>query len=155
MQLLFMLLISTLGVLTGCATLTDFTTGLTAKGQLTPCPAAPHCVSSQATEPGRFVEPLHLRDTEEQTWQSVIAIVKQQPRTEVVDQQAGYAHAEVVSPWRVYTDDLELLRDLPGPVVNVRSSSRIGYYDFQVNRERVEALRKALADAGLLAAEQP
>lgn len=151
MQLLFMLLISTLGVLTGCATMTDFTTGLTAQGQLTPCPAAPHCVSSQAADPEQFVEPLYLRDSDEQTWQSVIAVVTQQPRTELVDQQDAYVHAEVVSPWRFYTDDLELLRKLPGAVVDVRSSSRIGYYDFQVNRERVEALRHALADAGLLA----
>jgi uncharacterized protein (DUF1499 family) len=32
----------------------------------------------------------------------------------------------------------------------VRSASRVGYSDFGVNRKRVEALRRALRDAGIV-----
>ena len=43
-----------------------------------------------------------------------------------------------------FTDDVELwFCDQPG-IVQLRSASRAGYYDFGVNRERVEQLREAL-----------
>ena len=56
----------------------------------------------------------------------------------------------MASPWHVYTDDLELLWLPEHKRVEVRSSSRIGYYDFGVNRERVEALRARLLEQGAL-----
>ena len=54
-------------------------------------------------------------------------------------------HATYTSAIMGYTDDVELwFCNEPGKV-EVRSSSRVGYYDFNVNRERVERLRQALA----------
>ena len=50
----------------------------------------------------------------------------------------------VVSPWK-FVDDAEFWADLPNGVVQVRSASRLGEGDFGVNRERIEALRAALA----------
>jgi uncharacterized protein (DUF1499 family) len=35
-------------------------------------------------------------------------------------------------------------------VIAVRSASRVGYYDFGINRERLEALRAKLRDMGTL-----
>jgi len=82
-------------------------------------------------------------------WARVVEAVRASERTTVVAADDRYVHAEVASPWRIYTDDLELLRG-EGERVDVRSTSRIGYYDFNVNRERVEALRHRLARAGAI-----
>lgn len=119
-------------------------------GRLKPCPPAPHCVSSLALEPRHRVEAFTLADPAT-GWARVAEVVAAQPRTTLVTREATYLHAEVSSPWGVYTDDLELLLGAGGRV-EVRSTSRIGYYDFGVNRERVEALRAALQRAGLITA---
>lgn len=117
-------------------------------GRLRDCPPAPHCVSSLAADARHRVEPFRLLDAQ-QGWARVVEAVRASERTTVVSADERYAHAEVVSPWRVYTDDLELLRG-EGDRVDVRSTSRIGYYDFGVNRGRVEALRRRLAESGAI-----
>ncbi len=146
-------LLAVLVLLAGCASLSGPRGGLDADGQLKPCPSAPRCVSSQAEQPEKRVPPLTLRDAGEQTWDEVREAVGELPRTEIVASQARYLHAEVTSPMGVYIDDLELLREPGGRRVDVRSSARIGYYDFGVNRDRVEALRAWLRGRGLLAAD--
>lgn len=136
-------------ILGGCARFSERSTGLV-DGALTPCPAWPRCVSSQAQDPDKQVAPLRLVDSRNATWEQVKTLVDNLPRTRIVSAHDNYLHAEVASPWGVYTDDLELLRTPASTTVQVRSSARLGYYDFQVNRERVESLRQRLADAGLL-----
>ncbi len=153
MQRARVFLIFSLGVLSGCAALTDYSVGRAANQTLTPCPPSPRCVSSQAIDPDQRVEPIMLLDASDAVWKRVVDILSQQPRTRVMVAEAHYAHAEVDSPWGIYIDDFELLRDPRSSEVNLRSSSRVGYYDFNVNRERVEALRQVLTDAGLLSAE--
>jgi uncharacterized protein (DUF1499 family) len=132
--------------LTGCASLTG-EAGLV-DGRLRDCPPAPHCVSSLATGARHRIEPVWLLDPQ-QGWARLVETVRASDRTTVVSADDRYVHAEVASPWRVYTDDLELLRS-DGGRVDVRSTSRLGYYDFNVNRERVEALRRRLAEAGAI-----
>lgn len=136
--------------LTGCA-LGQQQTGLTEDG-LKPCPDAPRCVSSQAVAPEKRIPPFTVNGEADNLWQRVGETVQAMERTTVVKRSDSYLHAEVVSPWRVYTDDLELLLDHKAGLIHVRSSARIGYYDFNVNRDRVEALRKNLRKAGLIEA---
>ena len=59
-------------------------------------------------------------------------------------------HAESTSALMGYVDDLELALGAAGDRIEVRSASRIGYGDGGVNRERVEALRAALVNAGVV-----
>lgn len=118
--------------------------------RLAPCPAAPHCVSSEATDARHAIRGFALPVPASASWPKVVQAVGAMERTTVVESDATYLHAEIVSPWRFYTDDLELLLDAASGQVQVRSSSRIGYYDFGVNRDRVEALRQRLAAQGLL-----
>ncbi|MEN8720314.1 MAG: DUF1499 domain-containing protein [Oceanococcaceae bacterium] len=136
--------------LSGCASLSAHPTGLTESGQLQPCPSAPRCVSSVETDPRHSVTPLYLRAADDGLWTELLDVLSQQPRTTLVEIRADYVRAEILSPWGLYIDDLELHRRVDSPVIQMRSSGRIGYYDFQVNRERVEALRAAAAAAGLL-----
>ena len=114
--------------------------------QLEPCLSAPRCVSSLGDDEHK-VAPFKLAQAS--GWSAVVEAVRAGERTTIVQDDAHYLHAEIVSPWHFYTDDLELMLRADGKV-EVRSSSRIGYYDFDVNRKRVEALREALVAKGVL-----
>ena len=144
-------LLGAMTLFTGCASLTEHRVGLV-DGDLAPCPDAPRCVSSRADEPDGQVAPFELaEDVDSDTaWAEARDAVAAMPRTTIVDRRPGYLRAEVLSPWRVYTDDLELLLHRQARLIHVRSSARIGYYDFGVNRERVAALRGRLIERGLL-----
>jgi uncharacterized protein (DUF1499 family) len=62
----------------------------------------------------------------------------------VIDSDDGnYLHAVFASRLFRFKDDLELLLDAQTGVIHVRSASRVGGYDFGVNRRRVKRLRRA------------
>jgi len=109
-------------------------------GPMADCLDGPHCVSSQATDPDRHIEPLTYTGPAAVAEQALLAELEALPRTRVVTHEAGYVHAEVTSAIMRYVDDVEFLF-VTDQRIDVRSSSRIGYYDFGVNRERVDALR--------------
>ncbi len=138
-----------LGLITGCAQFSEHSTGL-ANNHLTPCPSWPRCVSSVSADAERQVAPFQLQKPFNLHWDEAIATLAAMPRSRIVTRNEHYVHAEVTSPWGVYIDDMEMLLDRSGGRVDVRSSARIGYYDFEVNRERVEALREALAAKGII-----
>lgn len=119
-------------------------------GQLPRCPPAPHCVSSVDPDERHHADAFLIRPGVADPWPQVVKAVTASARTTVVYHNDRYLHATVLSPWHLFTDDLELMLDAPAGRIDVRSSSRVGYYDFHVNRDRVEALRRTLIDAGVL-----
>ncbi|MDI9554865.1 MAG: DUF1499 domain-containing protein, partial [Pseudomonadota bacterium] len=44
-----------------------------------------------------------------------------------------------------FVDDVEFLFDDAAKLIHVRSASRVGVYDFEVNRNRVEDIRRRFA----------
>ncbi len=60
----------------------------------------------------------------------------------VITCQQNYLYAECKSRIFGFIDDLEFRQDEKSAVVHVRSASRNGYYDFGVNRRRVEKIRQ-------------
>ncbi len=109
-------------------------------GQFAPC-AAKRCVSSRAGETGYAVRPITYTGSRDAARAALQRLIAEMPGAEVVEQREDYLHATFTSTVMRYVDDLEL--DFPAHerVVHVRSSSRIGYYDFNANRDRVESLR--------------
>ena len=65
------------------------------------------------------------------------------PRTVVVTATDDYLHA-VCRTRLGFADDVECRLGHADGMIHVRSASRLGYYDFGVNRARVEALRQQL-----------
>ncbi|WP_373097109.1 DUF1499 domain-containing protein [Zhongshania sp.] len=108
------------------------------------CPSAPHCVSSLETGT-KHIAAITVSSVEE--WQLLQETLLAMPRTEVLERQAHYLHAVSRSAIMRYTDDIELRYSPSQNRVDVRSASRLGYYDFGVNRERVETLRKQFTAA--------
>lgn len=130
-------------LLSGCAALE---TGRTeaVMGPVQDCTSGPHCVSSRATDPDRQIAPLRYTVSAAVAEQALLASLGALPRTRVVAHQPGYLHAEVRSAIMRYVDDVTFHFSAPG-VIDMRSSSRVGYYDFGVNRDRLERIRADFA----------
>jgi uncharacterized protein (DUF1499 family) len=110
------------------------------EGQLAPCPASPHCVSSQATATEQRVEPLRYADDAPQARARLRNVLNGMARVRIVQSTDDYLHVEFRSALWGFVDDVEFYFNPPG-TIQLRSASRIGYYDFGVNRERLETIR--------------
>ena len=120
-----------------------------ALGVLPPCPDSPNCVSSLAlpTDERHFIEalPLSVDRGLAMTWLRKNAL--RLPGASLAAMGPDYLRVECKSDLFGFVDDLELTLDPALPIVHVRSASRLGYGDMNVNRERVEALRGLLKRA--------
>lgn len=108
-----------------------------ADGRLRPCPGSPNCVVSEGRDAN--IAPFLLQGAE--GWKRLrLAIIAQGGSIEREDD--GYLHATFRSRLFGFVDDLECRRD--GAMAQVRSASRLGWWDLGANRRRVERLRKVL-----------
>ena len=117
---------------------------------MTPCPASPNCVSSDASDEDHKVAPYQLIMPADKAWAITRELVLELPRARIVKETANRLHVECRSAIFGFVDDLELhLRPADG-IISVRSASRTGYSDFGVNRRRVEALRASLVERAVI-----
>lgn len=113
--------------------------------QLAPLPSAPHAVGSQAAEGDKkAIAPLMVVGDKGSYMARLAAVVADMPGAKVVKQDAAYLYAEFTSSLMGFVDDVEFAMQADGQRVDVRSSSRIGYYDFDANRDRIESIRAAM-----------
>lgn len=110
-------------------------------GRLPICPDSPNCVSSQSSDPRHAIAPLGYRGTAEKARALLIKTVLGMKRSRIVNSGELYLHAEFTSAFFRFVDDVDLLFDDANKLIHVRSASRIGSFDFGVNRKRVEAIR--------------
>jgi len=110
--------------------------------QLLPCPAKPNCISSLSSISEQYISPFKFSENPEKKFKKLCQIVAAQAGTEIKYQDDIYIHAIFRSRFFRFKDDLEFLYDEKTSRCNVRSASRSGYYDFGVNRRRVEKIRK-------------
>ena len=107
-------------------------------GRLTACPESPNCVSSYESGETHGIAPLNADLT------AIEAVLIEQERTNIVNQEGNYLYAEFTSAIMGFVDDVEFLHDPASGLTHVRSASRLGYSDLGANRERIEAIRAAL-----------
>ena len=72
-------------------------------------------------------------------------ILQENPRFRLVTSTSHYLRAEARTRWLGFVDDVEFLASESEGLIHVKSASRLGYYDFGVNRRRLERLRQQLA----------
>ena len=120
-------------------------------GKLKAPSATPNSVSSQALLwPGHEaaqIEPLALRGSGPETMARLKAVVEAMSGAKLVHSRGDYLYAQFTSRLMKYVDDTEFWFDPAAGVVQLRSASRLGERDFNVNRERIEAIRRQLADS--------
>jgi uncharacterized protein (DUF1499 family) len=119
--------------------------------QLAPCPGCPNCVSSDAaTGTSHYITPFALYVSAPQAWTTLREILQSQPRTKIVTHHDNYLHAEVSSRIFGFIDDMEFHLRPEQASIAVRSGARLGYYDFGVNRKRINKLRDQLRAKGVI-----
>lgn len=111
--------------------------------KLSPCPATPNCVCSEAGEARSPIAPLTYSGPPEAAWAAAKEAVRRAGGT-IEREEGDYLSATFRSLVFRFVDDLELRLDRAAGVIHVRSAARTGSYDFGVNRRRVEKLREAL-----------
>ncbi|MZR62158.1 DUF1499 domain-containing protein [Alcanivorax sp. DP30] len=112
---------------------------------LAPCPNSPNCVSSLTSSDKHRVEPLAVSDSRETSMARLKAVLDAQSRVEYDVVGESRIQARFKSLILRFTDDVTFYVRESG-VVEVRSASRVGYWDLGANRRRVESLREQLAE---------
>lgn len=112
---------------------------------LAPCPSSPNCVSSLSGNEDRRVQPLDVSDNRETSMERLQAVLDTLPRVEYDVVGQSRIQARFKSLILRFTDDVTFYVRETG-VVEVRSASRVGYWDLGANRRRVESLREQLAE---------
>ena len=110
-------------------------------GKLPPCPRRPNCISSEDDAGSARIEPLAFTGTPEAARECLKRAV-QGIGGAIEFESEGYIWAVFKTTVFRFIDDMEFRIDPINRVVHLRSASRIGYYDFGVNRRRTAALRQ-------------
>ena len=112
-------------------------------GKLAPCPTTPNCVSTQADDAKKKIEPFPFTGSTADALAKLKRALAALPRTAIITDTADYLHVECTSLIFRFVDDVEFWIDEPNHTIHFRSASRVGHSDFGVNRARMEAIRKA------------
>ena len=124
------------------------------EGKLNPPKTTPNSVSSQAAlwpdHPRRGdaqIAPLALKGDGTATIARIAQIVEGMEGARIVERKPDYLYAQFTTKLMRFVDDTEFWFDPAAGVVQVRSASRVGRKDFDVNRSRIEAIRALLGGA--------
>ncbi len=108
-----------------------------------PYPKTPNCVSSiEPITNKHYIPPLGYSGEKEFAYRKLVIMIESDPRARIVAKQASYLRVEFRSAIFGFVDDVEFLFSSEQSVIEVRSASRVGYYDFGKNRRRIEDIRK-------------
>ncbi|MBF0274093.1 MAG: DUF1499 domain-containing protein [Nitrospinae bacterium] len=110
-------------------------------GRLAECPGSPNCVCSQDTKEKETIAPLVYTVSLEEAKKVLKDVVDLQTLSEIIEEKDDYLYAEFTSSLLGFVDDVEFYFPQNEKLIHVRSSSRLGHYDFGANRKRVEAIR--------------
>lgn len=118
-------------------------------GRFKPPSKTPNSVSSQADlhpdHPQKDfarIAPIKFTGDGAAAMQKLAGVLKGMDRMTIVKQEPDYLYATQNTALMKYTDDVEFYLDKAAGAIQVRSSSRLGRKDFDVNRARIEAVRK-------------
>ncbi|PIN24663.1 hypothetical protein CDL12_02603 [Handroanthus impetiginosus] len=129
------------------------------------CPATKNCVSTSEniSDLTHYAPPWNYNPeqgrgsknpvSKEQAMEELLEVVETTKpddfRPKVAEQRDDYVRVEYESPFLGFVDDVEFWFP-PGEksIVQYRSASRLGHFDFDMNRKRIKALRVALEKKG-------
>jgi uncharacterized protein (DUF1499 family) len=86
------------------------------------------------------MDPIPYQGSIEESRQRLLEIIRSFDRATVVRNDGNYLKVEFRSAIFSFIDDVEFEFDDASKFIHFRSASRSGYYDFRVNRRRMEAI---------------
>ena len=101
--------------------------------ELKPCVEVAHCVREE-----------WVVNNIEEPFEEIKTFIENTPRTEIVEINGDYLHAEATSKWMKYVDDLEVSFLPESNILLIRSESRVGENDLGVNKKRVDLLKSKM-----------
>ena len=110
-------------------------------GESLVCGNAKRCVSSLDKREEKRIEALRYDGKLSDARAQVLRLLENDPSARVVSVLNDYIHAVYRSDNMGFEDDAEFVFSKDEKRIDIRSSGRIGYYDFQANRHRIEKLR--------------
>jgi uncharacterized protein (DUF1499 family) len=121
-------------------------------GKFKPPAKTPNSVSSQADlwpgHPQREaarIAPLAVKGDGPATIARLATLIESMEGARIVERRPDYLYAQFTTKLMRFVDDTEFWFDPAANAVQVRSASRVGRKDFDVNRMRIEAIRARLA----------
>lgn len=91
------------------------------------------------------IPPLALTGNAIEFWAALLDHLEDDPQYIIVEQTEGYVRAEARTRMVGFVDDVEFQLREDSDEIAVRSASRVGLFDFGVNRRRIEGVRRALS----------
>ena len=85
-------------------------------------------------------------DDSEKAFIELIQILENTPRLKIINKEKNYIHAIATSRIMKFIDDIEIKNLNQDNIFQIKSSSRLGFYDLGVNKRRVQTLRFRLID---------
>jgi len=134
-------------LISGCSAVRSEDVGST---RLSSCPESPNCVSTEAQDNRHKIDAFRLKGDFTKNWPEIQNVVAALPRNALIRADKTYFHATFKSRVFQFVDDLELFLDPLSGIISIRSAARTGYWDFGVNRRRVEQLRHELQGRNLI-----
>ena len=114
-------------------------------GRLATCPETPNCVSTQATDPEKKIDPMPFNGPPSETISKIKETVALNwPRASLISETKHYLHYEFKSLIFRFIDDVEFFLDDKSSVVQFRSASRVGHSDLGINRKRMIQIVESL-----------
>ncbi len=108
----------------------------------------PNSVVSEGIEPTHpaYIAPIAFTGDPRAAMAKLLTVLQAMKDVTLVKAEETYVYAEFRTPKMRYVDDFEARLDASASVIHVRSASRLGKRDFNVNRNRVEAIRKRFTE---------
>ncbi|MBC2851556.1 DUF1499 domain-containing protein [Cetobacterium sp. 8H] len=108
------------------------------------CPNTPNCVISDIEDKDHYIEPLSFKEQSLESINKKLVEVLKGLGGEVVENKGDYVKANFKSKFFKFEDIAEFNIDLSNKKIYVRSAAQTGWYDFGVNRKRMEKIREKL-----------
>lgn len=118
-------------------------------GKLRSCPERHYCVSTQSDKSVEvnYIDPIKYDGLLEQAKNKIKNIINSLKRTKLLKEEKHYLHFLFTTALFRFKDDVELLFDDNEKLIHFKSQSRIGGYDYNTNRKRMENIRKLFQSA--------
>lgn len=114
--------------------------------QLSPCPETPNCVLSQNADEAHAIDPIPFTQDKETAHDLLLKVLSVVPRTTVIEDTEDYVRVEFETNLMGFIDDGEFYFPENESLIHVRSASRMGESDLNLNHRRIEQIRFAMAD---------
>ena len=107
------------------------------------CTGPTACVSSIESEGDKYIPPFKMTDIHK-TQKALLSVLENSTRTKITYKDENTIKAEFTSLVFRFKDNVQFFLDESDSTLHWKSQSKMGRYDFGVNRKRLETIRTSL-----------